>query len=485
MKPGPLRFKLPPRDYQHKEFFAHRLTKARALFWSMRTGKSKATIDKAAFLWHIEQITGVIVLAPNIAHQNWILQEFPTHCPVPWEGLYYVGVKGRNKQKAFMAKFERICRGRDKLMVFAVNSESLSSETTKKYIHTFLKHHKGKVFFVGDEVHQFGAAGSKRTTTAKVIRNRSEYRQILSGTPIDDSPMSAYSEFNLLEPGWSGFTTFADFKMHFGVWKARQTASGQTYQQYLGPQNEEEFKAKIAPFTSVVTREEAGLLKPIDVQKRFAMTDEQRDVWKALKDNPVIDGKVIEGGVLMLKFQQISSGFFVDENRELRQIIPPDRNPRFILTMHEIRQAQGKVIVWCRFKYDIKCLTAMCAAEKIPVLNMFSEVPQKQKYENLIALRDDPGLKGIIGQPQSGGAGVDMRAADTMIWASHTSTAVQRNQASDRASAVGKPAIDLVDIVADNSNDDYILQILSNKENVADRLSRTGLQELLQRIGDG
>ena len=485
LRPGPLRFKLKPRNYQAKEFFDHRLTKARALFWAMRTGKSKVTIDKASFLYHVGEITGVLIFAPNIAHQNWILQEFPTHCSVEWEGMFWNSAKAGRGAKAFMAEFQRVCLGRDKLMVLAINSEALPSKTTQKFLNTFLKYHKGKLFAVFDEVHQFGAPGSKRTGKAKVVSRRALYKQILSGTPIDDSPMSAYGEFNLLKEGFFGFTNFEDFKAHFGVWKTRTTSGGQSYQQFLGPQNEEEFKEKIAPATSVVTREDAGLLKPIDVQRRFSMTDAQKKVWIALKENPVMGDKVIEAGVLMLKFQQISSGFMVDENRVLHEIIPPADNPRFILTLHEIMSVTGKVISWSRFKYDIYKLSELCEREKIPYLQMFGDVPAAKKYQNLITFRDDPQYKVLIGQPASGGAGTDIRIADTMIWSSHTSWAVQRNQASERASAVGKHAIDLVDIIADNSNDDYILQILSKKENVSERLSRTGLQELLQRIGDG
>ena len=487
MRKGPLRFKIKPYWHQREEFFRYRAAKARARLWSMRTGKSKVTIDEIAFNWWREAITGVIIFAPNIAHQNWVLQEIPTHMPdgVEYECLIWNSIKARTQQKAFMAKFERVCRGRDKLMILSINSEALAGEICRKFLKTYLKHHKGKLFFVGDESHQYAAPGSKRTGAGKTTRNASAFRRILSGTSIDNSPMQAYSQFNLLEEAALGFSTFEEFKAFFGIWIPKTTSGGRSWLKFAGPQNEEILKERIAKYASVVTREDAGLLKPIDSQSRFEMTDRQRKLWKMLKEKPFMGDKPLEPGPLMLKFQQISSGFIIDENRVTREIIPPEENPRFLLTIHEALQAEGKFIIWCRFRYDIIKLSEMFAKRELKMLQMFGDVPQKQKYENLRLLAEDDDVRGIIGQPQSGGAGVDMRAASTLIWNSHTPDLIQRNQASDRASAIGKKAVDLIDIVGQNTNDDYILRCLSDKEDVSERLSRTGLQELLQQIGDG
>ena len=52
-----------PWGHQKTEFMRYRTAKARARFWTMRTGKTKVTLDEAAFLYHIGEITGVIVIA--------------------------------------------------------------------------------------------------------------------------------------------------------------------------------------------------------------------------------------------------------------------------------------------------------------------------------------------------------------------------------------------------------------------------------------
>lgn len=485
MRPGGLRFKTNPRAHQRKEFFAYRNAKLRARLWACRSGKSKVTVDETAFQYHLKEITGVLIIAPNIAHENWILKEYPDHCPVPFQGLAWNANRARAGNKQFMAQFERLCRGRDSLKVFAVNSEGLGKANVRKFIKTFLKHHQGKVFLIVDEIHDFGAPGSERSKAARKIRDEAKFRRILSATMTDNSPMQSYSQFNILEHGALGFTNFDDFKNYFGVWKALKTRTGRPFVKFMGPQHEEELTERMAKYTSVVTREEAGLKAPIDVQKHFELTDKQKEAYRQLKMNPVMDGKVMDGGVLMNKLQQITSGFFIDHEKRTHELIKPQDNPRLQLVLSEtIHHAPGKVVIWCRFRYDIITLLKLFEDLKVPMLPMFGGVKQSDKFATIRRFEEDDGIKGIVAQPQSGGAGTEMKAADTIIWCSHTFNAIHRHQASDRASAIGKDAVDLIDCVAHNTNDDYILESLGMKVNVSDRISTMGIKALLERIGD-
>jgi hypothetical protein len=63
--------------HQDSEFKKHRSDRARALFWTMRTGKTKAVLDKACFQFKKLNIKGLIVLAPNGVHVNWVVNELP------------------------------------------------------------------------------------------------------------------------------------------------------------------------------------------------------------------------------------------------------------------------------------------------------------------------------------------------------------------------------------------------------------------------
>jgi len=78
-------FKTVPFKHQLDEFteFHHALT--RAIFWEQGTGKTKLIIDTACALFQAGKITGVLVVAPNGVHRNWVEDEIPAHC---WPSVF-------------------------------------------------------------------------------------------------------------------------------------------------------------------------------------------------------------------------------------------------------------------------------------------------------------------------------------------------------------------------------------------------------------
>ena len=479
---GPLRFKTQPWGHQKEEFMKYRLSKARARFWTMRTGKTKVTIDECAFLYHIGEITGVIVIAPNGVHDNWVLKEFPTHCAVDYEAMAFKPSKA--KQKGVLAKFQHLCLNRENLKVLSIASSALRTETAKSYLLTFLKHHQNRVMVVFDEAHDFKKPGSKRTITARGVANRAVYKRLLTGTPIHGNVMNAYSEFELLEKGALGFTTYEDFKVYFGQWKAAKTRAGRSYVKFEGPKNEDELTRRMEKFTTVLRREDVpGLMRPMDIERVFEMTDLQQKIYDKLQENPVLDGDVLDGGVFLQKLQQISSGFLITKERGLVEIVKPEDNPRFQLILAEIIKAEGKVIVWLQYQHEMDILRKLLDAEEIG----YSEVHGRSGGNHIQTIYDfvaSNSKKVIFGHALSGGVGGDLSVCNTIIWGSHTFDLIQRDQASERGTQIGKLPVDLIDIVGLNTTDRYILNAQQNKLNIADIIASTGLVELKRQLQD-
>lgn len=480
LRPGPLKFKTIPWGHQRTEFMRYRTAKARARFWTMRTGKTKVTLDEAAFLYHIGEITGVIIIAPNTVHENWVLKELPTHMAVPYEAMIYKAAKA--KQKGVKAKFQHLCMNRDDLKVLSINSTALRTETAKSYLVTFIKHHKGRILVIFDEAHDFKKPGSKRTITARGVSAKCEYRRLLTGTPIHGNPMNAYSEFELLEKGALGFTTYEEFKNHFGLWEVTKTRAGRPYVKFLGPQNEEELTRRLEKWTTVLRREDVpGLMRPLNIERMFELTDKQRKVYDTISENPVLDGEILDGGVFFQKLQQIGSGFLNTKTHGLVELVSPEENPRFNLIMNEVEKAQGKVIVWLQYHYEFEVLRKLLTAADIG----FSEVHGKSGGSHIQTIYDfgrSESKKVIFGHALSGGVGGDLSFCNTIIWGSHTFDLIQRDQASERGTQIGKLPVDLIDIIGLNSIDSYILNALSNKINVADLIAATGLVDLKRQL---
>lgn len=484
-RPGPLRFRKAPYAHQMREFRAYRTAKARARFWTMRTGKSKASIDEAAYLYHMGFITAVIIIAPNTVHQNWILKEFPEHCPrqVPYQALIYKAA--RAKQKGVMQTFQELCLDRSNLKVLSMPSTAMRTETAKSYLLTFIKRHGGKVLVIYDEAHDFKKPGSKRTVVARGVSKLCEYKRLLTGTPAHNSPMHLYSQFELLEEGALGFTSFEKFKAHYGLWEVTKTRAGRPFIKFLGPQNEGELTSRLEKFTSIVRREDVPeLQKPLFVERVFELTDRQRKIYDTLFENPVLDEEVLDGGVFFQKLQQIASGFLITKSEGLKEIVAPGENPRFDLIFHEIMNSPGKIIVWGHYHYEFQAWAALAKEHGIDFCEIHGLAPTTNHIQTAYDFRSSEYQKVAFAHPKSGGQGLPLDFVDTIVWGSQTFDNIYYDQASERGTEIGKRAVDVLDIIAKDTVDEYIYDARGRKINVAELIAGNGLVELKRLLSE-
>src|SRR4051812_25842330 len=93
-----------PYAHQLKEYEEHYLDPSRALLWQPRTGKSKTMIDTACRLFEACEIQGVLIVAPNGIHINWVELEIPTHA---WDTIVHATRTWRFSQPDNAYAFER------------------------------------------------------------------------------------------------------------------------------------------------------------------------------------------------------------------------------------------------------------------------------------------------------------------------------------------------------------------------------------------
>ena len=73
------RFATEPLSHQDSYFGRVRNRESFSNNWEQGLGKSKCCIDEASWLYSKGQIDGILVLAPNGVHANWIDDEIPKH----------------------------------------------------------------------------------------------------------------------------------------------------------------------------------------------------------------------------------------------------------------------------------------------------------------------------------------------------------------------------------------------------------------------
>jgi hypothetical protein len=480
------RCKTMPWAHQMKELENHADDISRALWWQMRTGKSKVIIDNACHLYEAGKIDAVIVFAPNGINDNWILRQLPPHM---WDSVPYMGLcwkastagdnAPRSAKLAWEAEFVASLKFQG-LVFYTFNSESINRIDVKKLL---AKIAKKRVFMsVWDESADFRRPGAKRTNAARHFSRYAAYRRILDGTPVHNSPLHAFAQMELLKKGCLGYTRFDDFKTHFADWEKAFKGRGLKVKNY---KNLEELRSLLAPYSSVVMRADCEDLPDLIHRERIIpLTIEQKDILKALiaREKIQLEGKDLDISTqcsILAKMQQVCGGFIF--NKWGVPLPMPGDNPRIEALIDEVSLAPGKVIVWAQYKPELKIIKAELLKAGFRSVQYHGDVSAEDRAKALDDFANKDALKVFIGQPQAGGRGLEI-LADTMIWYSHNFSGIVRAQACERATKMGHTNVEVVDFIAEQGPDRYIRDKVAAALTIADDLAGRGLKRVLEEI---
>ncbi len=473
--------------HQAEEFKRGREKRARALFWSMRTGKSKAVIDKFSYQFGRGRIEGAILLAPNGVHLNWVINEIPKwqwpengpHLAFGWE---------TPKRADFdqIDKFNALLR-HGGMKWLCVNMEALSHPDCIQAIKQFKEACNRHIALAISEAHHFGHAGAKRTRLARGLSKLARYVTIETGTPILNSPLRAYSLFKILSDGWAKYDTYEKFVQHFCEFETENRTKGRrrAFKKVKAYIHMDELRDLMAPWTSVVMREDVGdMPELIRTERPVVMSELQRDAYLEMVSRHLVeigDDMVAakDGGARMMKLQQIINGYVMDDGKIVN--IDPDAPVYHALLEQVAGTLPGKSLVWCRYREDIRRVCAILRKNKFKVLEFHGGVPTGQREGIRLAFQNDPAYTVCVGQPGAGGEGRDFSAADAVIFFSSTPNAIHVAQAEERATVREGHPVAIVRLRTLGTVDDRNWAIVDGKLTLSDTVSGRGLRDLLMQ----
>ena len=139
--------------------------------------------------------------------------------------------------------------------------------------------------------------------------------------------------------------------------------------------------------------------------------------------------------------------------------------------MEVIDEVQGKAIIWATYTHDIKKIREALAEKygEDSVANYYGETPQDERQEIVERFQDkDSPLRFFVGQPRTGGYGITLTAANTVIYYSNSYDLEIRLQSEDRAHRIGQTnKVTYIDLVSPQTIDEKILGALKNKIDIA------------------
>jgi len=167
-----------------------------------------------------------------------------------------------------------------------------------------------------------------------------------------------------------------------------------------------------------------------------------------------------------MRLQQITCGHFTDDTGTTQAV----ENNRIKELMTILEDVEGKAIIWAHYQYDITNIIKAVTDEygQNSIVDYYGLTPQEERQPNIKRFQDDPKCRFIVGTPSTGGYGITLTAANTVIYYSNGYDLEKRLQSEDRAHRIGqKKPVTYVDINAEDTVDEKIVKALRKKINIA------------------
>ena len=472
------RFKTKPYGHQlealemswNKEVFAY--------FMEMGTGKSKVLLDNIAMLYDKGKINGALLIAPKGVYKNWFDQEIPTHLPdhiekevVLWQA---------NITKSQSRKLGTLFNTGEELHILVMNVEALSTQKGVDFAPKFLRSHN--TLMAIDESTTIKNPDAKRTKNIVKLGEQSKYRRILTGSPVTKSPLDLYKQCEFLDPWLLGHSSYYTFRTRYAK-MATANFGGRSVQIVVGYKNLEELSEKLKPFSFRILKEECLDLPAYTYQKRIIqLTPDQQRLYDQMKRMALAikDGETMSTAtalVQLMRLQQITCGHFKSDTGEVYEI----KNDRVSALIDVLNEAHGKVVIWAHWRNDIETIVKHVKktfGDKSYV-TYYGDTSTEDRQKAIQEIQDpNSDVRFIIGTPQTGGYGITLTEADTMVYYSNGYDLEKRTQSEARINRIGqKRKMTYVDIICEKTVDEKIVKALRKKINIASQIMGEELKE--------
>ena len=480
----------------------------RGILWEQGTGKTKLTIDTAHSMYQAGEIDGVLVLAPNGVHDNWVTDELPAHMPPPYRAVAY---RTNRATTVWHQRELKALLGYEGLAVLAMSYDGFMTMRRKKgkdspwrgreWAMEFLR--RRKALWVCDESQRIKTPSAKRTQAVVNVAKRHRLKRILSGTPVTNSPFDIYPQLRFLDEGiWGreGFASYEAFKTFFGVFEqmirldsGRVMAEAEAtpgelaeatgrFKRVVRYKNLDRLAAIVDKYCNRVTKDEVLDLPPKLYSKRyFELSPEQQRVYDEIKNNMITlldSGELVTTrGVIvqLLRLHQITCGYLPSDDCVNMNVFK--ENPRLKCLVDALEDVPGQAIIWGRFHQDIDQIMEHFRRKAERERTPMEAVQYDGRTEQDDRVRARKGFqegrfKYFVGNPAAAGVGLTLHAASEVIYYANSFNLEHRLQSEDRAHRIGQTkSVKYTDLVARGTVDSRIVSSLRVKFDIASRIT--------------
>ncbi|WP_199615516.1 DEAD/DEAH box helicase [Paenibacillus alkalitolerans] len=274
---------------------------------------------------------------------------------------------------------------------------------------------------------QIKKVNGKRTRVTngiKQISRASKYRYIMTGTPIGNSHWEEiWAQFDFLNPEILG---------PYSAFEKRYCILNQFYKpwRYI---NVEELKAKIAEHSIWIWKKDCMDLPEKLPPERYTVELLEKKLYKEMLKNYIAELDIEAKNPLarMTKLRQMCSGAIVDEQKNVHLL----KCEKPAALQEVLENWSKKLVIFAHYKQSIEDIVKVLGKMKLSFVVLDGAQKDKNIWRRFQA---EPELQVIVCQYQTAAAGIDLFAADTILFYEPTLSSQTFEQACDRIHRTGQ-----------------------------------------------
>lgn len=332
-------------------------------------------------------------------------------------------------------------------------------------VHKFVELFKRLNFdiIVIDESTYIKSPRARRTKAVQAISRRIRHVIPMSGTPILSKTCDLFTSLNIIDErtwnnAWSFYKKFCNLKhTYWGV-------------DYSGSSNIEELKERISPYFMRKTRKEVlsqlpprnYIFTPTSLEKdqRIRYNKAIRSLPDYLREYKLRTEEEIEKAmgaeklVLLNELRAITTESKVEITKEI--------------TNNLISEGE-KVIIFCNYNTELEFLKDYFKEQAVMITG---KVDVKDRGEIVKEFQNNNDVKVFLAGMNSANTGITLTSSNNVIFMSYDWNPSNMEQAISRIDRIGQEAsqINIYTIYAEETLDDYVIELLRKKQNLIDKL---------------
>tara|TARA_R110000772_G_scaffold267971_3_gene393581 strand:+ start:18732 stop:20213 length:1482 start_codon:yes stop_codon:yes gene_type:complete len=456
-----------------------------AIFDDMGVGKSKTLIDGVCELKTLDAIEAVLLVCPNSLKNNWGNPSTGQIAIHGWDELdHTIYVMHSGQKFPPVDTFD----GPDMKWI-VVNYESVWRNKQEAWLKSFMQRFRTAMTL--DESQRIKNPSSSQSKGCIRLGQYAKRRYIMTGTPVTKNPLDFWAQFRFLDASITGHSYYNTFRIRYAKLvqqvvpnkaKARLTRWGKpqpkthTIQVIGGYQNIPELLGKVGPYYRRVEKKDClDLPDKVFMRREIEMNKEQVKAYQEMSDKLVteLEGVRIKAPIALtkiLRLLQITCGYATQDGVAYNL----GKSPKTEELMTVVEEHDGQLIIFYRENPERAFIEELLTNKKVSYMALHGGVKEAHRTEFQQDFQNTSQYKVALCNVAVGGIGLDLTAADLVLYHSNSHSLEHRWQSEDRAMRIGQSKkVTYMDFLATfvgggMTMDHTVLKALELKVNLAD-----------------